>query len=107
MLAAAIECRPFECLVYLIAPVANRLPSLMCRSQLTTLERIGKADDPGSKLRGVTRNSTYTHLQIVNASLRKVSNVVSLLATYEIKGKQGKDAVGTLFLSERIHRKIT
>ena len=82
MLAVAIECRPFDCLAFLSAPVADRLLSLVCHSQLTTLMRIGKADDQGPKLRGTARSiNICTHLQISNASLRVADNDVSLLAT--------------------------
>lgn len=82
MLAVAIVCRPFDCLAFLSAPVANRLPSLMCHSQLTTLMWIGKADDQGLKLRGAARSiDICTHLQISNTSLTVASSDVSLLAT--------------------------
>lgn len=79
MLAVAIECRPSDRLAFLSAPVANRLPSLMCNSQLTTLMRIGKADDQGPKLRGAARSiDICTHLQISNVSLRVASSDMSL-----------------------------
>lgn len=82
MLAVTIECRPFDCLAFFSAPVANRLLSLMCHSQLTTLVRKGKADDQGPKLRGAARSiDICTHLQVSNASLRVAGNDVSLLAT--------------------------
>ena len=82
MLAVAIECSPFYCLAFFSAPVANRFLSLMCHSQLTTLMRIGKADDQGPELRGTARSiDICTHLQISNASLRVADNDVLLLAT--------------------------
>ena len=86
MLAVAIECRPFDCLAFFSAPVANGLLSLMCNAQLTTLMRIGKADDQGPKLRGTARSiDICTHLQISNTPLRVASNDVSLLVTCCIK----------------------